>query len=178
MPPPKPQFYSLVTSPVDTLLLTANDRGLTGLYFDGERALNERASQGMLHKPRKPVLTTAKRQLREYFRCKRQKFALPLEPNGTEFQRAVWECIALIPYGETATYAELAIAAGRPGAARAAGGATGSNPIAIIVPCHRVIGTSGALTGFGGGLPRKIKLLRLELGDFRLTGGGNSLVPR
>jgi methylated-DNA-[protein]-cysteine S-methyltransferase len=101
-------------------------------------------------------------QLGEYFAGGRRNFDLPLQPRGTEFQRRVWEELARIPYGVTISYAELAARVGRPGASRAVGRANGTNPIPVIVPCHRVIGSNGALTGFGGGMPLKRALLVLE----------------
>jgi len=112
--------------------------------------------------PRSPLLRACARQLAEYFAGRRNAFELPMAPRGTPFQRRVWDEIARIPYGETVSYAELARRAGAPGAARAAGAATGRNPLAIVVPCHRVIGTSGALTGYAGGVDRKARLLALE----------------
>jgi methylated-DNA-[protein]-cysteine S-methyltransferase len=109
-----------------------------------------------------PVVRETLRQLTEYFAGDRMEFDLPLAPAGTEFQRAVWNALVKIPYGETCSYSDLARAIGRPAAVRAVGAANGSNPIAIIVPCHRVIGSSGKLVGYGGGLPMKRMLLDLE----------------
>lgn len=108
------------------------------------------------------ILDEAERQLREYFEGRRRAFDLPLELSGTPFQRLVWDALLGIPYGEVKTYGELARKIGKPRAARAVGGACHANPIAIIVPCHRVVGTGGALVGFGGGLDVKEKLLDLE----------------
>lgn len=105
-----------------------------------------------------------RRQLDEYFAGERRAFDLPLAPVGTPWQRAVWAALLEVPYGETITYTELAARAGRPGAARAAGAANGQNPISVVMPCHRVIGTSGSLTGYGGGLDAKGWLLALERG--------------
>ncbi|MNE36295.1 Methylated-DNA--protein-cysteine methyltransferase [compost metagenome] len=107
-------------------------------------------------------LDEAVRQLDEYFAGKRQKFDLRLAPRGTEFQREVWQALLDIPFGRTTCYAELAERIGRPKAMRAVGAANGANPIAVIIPCHRVIGRDGSLTGYGGGLERKELLLRLE----------------
>jgi methylated-DNA-[protein]-cysteine S-methyltransferase len=109
-----------------------------------------------------PVIRETLRQLAEYFRGERTEFDLPLDPKGTGFQRAVWKALLEIPYGETCSYGDLARAIGRPAAVRAVGAANGSNPIAIIIPCHRVIGASGKLVGYGGGLPMKRMLLDLE----------------
>ncbi len=111
-----------------------------------------------------PLLLEAQRQLAAYFAGELHLFELPLAPEGTPFQRAVWEAVAAIPYGETRTYAEIAAVVGRPRAARPVGQAVGANPLPLIVPCHRVVGQGGALTGYGGGLERKTALLALESG--------------
>ncbi len=108
------------------------------------------------------ALAPALTQLREYFACTRHEFDLPLDLRGTPFQRAVWEQIARIPYGTTTTYGQIARGVGRPKAARAVGGANGANPLPIIIPCHRVVGARGALTGYGAGLTIKASLLQLE----------------
>ncbi|MEJ2284099.1 MAG: methylated-DNA--[protein]-cysteine S-methyltransferase [Desulfobacterales bacterium] len=105
------------------------------------------------------------KQLGEYFKGQRQEFFLNLEPAGTEFQKSVWRHLAKIPYGKTATYGEVAEAIGKPGASRAVGSANGKNPIAIIIPCHRIIGSDGSLTGYGGGLWRKRWLIGFERGE-------------
>ena len=104
----------------------------------------------------------ATRQLQEYFDGERRQFSLPLAPRGTEFQRRVWAALAEIPYGETRSYGELATALGRPGASRAVGMANGRNPISIVVPCHRVVGANGSITGYAGGVERKVYLLDFE----------------
>jgi O-6-methylguanine DNA methyltransferase len=109
-----------------------------------------------------PLLDKVQLELREYFAGKRREFGLPLDLRGTEFQRAIWRAIADIPYGDTRTYSEIARRAGRPAAVRAAGGATGANPVPILVPCHRVIAAQGKLGGFSGGLDAKRRLLALE----------------
>jgi len=109
-----------------------------------------------------PLLLDAADQLRAYFAGKLREFDLPLAPRGTPFQLSVWDAVSAIPYGSTATYAEIAAAVGRPSACRAVGAANGRNPLPVIVPCHRVIGAAGALTGYGGGLERKRFLLDLE----------------
>jgi methylated-DNA-[protein]-cysteine S-methyltransferase len=115
------------------------------------------------------ALAEPRRQLDEYLAGERNAFDLPLRPHGSPFQLAVWEALCQIPYGETISYGELADRVGRPGAARAVGLANGRNPIAIVVPCHRVIGASGSLTGYGGGLERKRFLLELEAGRLALV---------
>jgi methylated-DNA-[protein]-cysteine S-methyltransferase len=117
-----------------------------------------------------PVVRETLRQLAAYFAGELKEFDLPLDPKGTEFQRAVWDRLLQIPYGETRTYSDIARAIGKPLAVRAVGAANGSNPIAIIVPCHRVIGKSGKLVGFGGGLPMKRMLLDLETEHAHLFG--------
>jgi methylated-DNA-[protein]-cysteine S-methyltransferase len=109
-----------------------------------------------------PILGEAERQLSEYFAGKRTHFELPLEPQGTEFQKKVWGRLRKIPFGKTRSYLQIARAIGSPRACRAVGGATGKNPLSIVIPCHRVIGANGTLTGFGGGLETKAKLLALE----------------
>ena len=109
-----------------------------------------------------PLIKKAAEQIEEYLAGKRKKFSLPLAPHGTEFQTAVWQALRSIPYGETRSYGEIAALIGRPKAVRAVGMANHCNPIVIIVPCHRVIGSSGDLTGYGGGLPLKKRLLELE----------------
>ena len=110
-----------------------------------------------------PVLTEAHRQLAEYFAGERRVFALPLRPSGTEFQRRVWEVLATVPWGTTTTYGALAARLGLPpGASRAVGAANGANPLPVVLPCHRVVGSDGRLTGYAGGLERKAALLRLE----------------
>jgi methylated-DNA-[protein]-cysteine S-methyltransferase len=108
------------------------------------------------------LLQTAAAQLEEYFALRRRGFDLPLRPHGTPFQLSVWDELRRIPYGETRSYLDLAQALGKPGAVRAVGAANGANPIGILIPCHRVIGSDGSLTGFGGGLPLKRRLLELE----------------
>lgn len=140
---------------------TASGTALTGLYFEGGRhapAIDPAWREDAAH----PVLVACAAQLREYLDGARRAFELPLAPAGTAFQQAVWREIARVPYGETVTYAELARRAGCGGAARAAGAATGRNPLSIVVPCHRVVGSKGALTGYAGGLERKAWLLDLE----------------
>jgi methylated-DNA-[protein]-cysteine S-methyltransferase len=143
-----------VATPIGLLLLSADDGRLTGVAFA--------ASAG----PRstEPLLLEAEAQLDAYFAAELERFELPLALRGTEFQRSVWEALLEIPYGSTTTYSELAAAIGRPSACRAVGAANGRNPLAVIVPCHRVIGAAGGLTGYGGGLERKRRLLALEAG--------------
>jgi methylated-DNA-[protein]-cysteine S-methyltransferase len=147
----------LEPTPVGPLLLTASDDALTGLWFGVKPVPGARDDSH-------PVLGTAAAQLGEYFAGARRDFDLPLAPAGTPFQLTVWEQLRLIPYGTTTSYGELARRVGNPAASRAVGLANGRNPIAIIVPCHRVIGANGSLTGFGGGMAAKRTLLDLECG--------------
>lgn len=142
---------------------TATDAGLTGIYFRGGRHAPP-IDPAWREAPADAVLAACARQLAEYLAGRRTTFELPLAAAGTPFQRAVWRQIARIPYGGTLTYADIAQALGAPAAARAVGAATGRNPLSIVVPCHRVVGSGGALTGYAGGLERKARLLALERG--------------
>ena len=148
--------FVVVQSPVGDLTLTEENGALTGLYF-GWRSLE--GEEGLT-----ALLERASRQLEEYFAGKRKQFDLPLSLRGTEFQRQVWAALRDIPYGETRSYGQIAQAVGRPKAVRAVGMANHRNPISIIVPCHRVVGADGSLTGYGGGLENKKFLLALERG--------------
>lgn len=150
--------YSVMPSPVGDLLLTMSGDELTGLYMTPHPT--EVESQG--YERDDEALADVRRQLEEYWRGERQDFAVPLAPRGTTFQKDVWEALLAIPYGKTASYSEIAARVGNPKACRAVGLANGRNPISIIVPCHRVIGADGSLTGYGGGLDRKMVLLDLE----------------
>ena len=153
--------YKLMNSPIGPLRLLASEKGLAGVYFERTRP-RRRQPDGGVEDAKHPVLVEAERQLREYFAGKREAFDLELDFAGTAFQRAVWKALLTIPFGQTRSYAEIAKQIGRPSACRAVGAANGANPVAIIAPCHRVIGSTGALTGFGGGLDVKAQLLRLE----------------
>lgn len=156
---PGARYYAQIESPVGPVLLAADDAGLRQIEFvKGKRAVQ---SAPVLSGNCAP-LQEAIRQLKAYFAGKLEKFDLPLAPEGTSFQREVWKRLCEIPYGETISYGELARRIGNPKASRAVGLANGSNPIAIVIPCHRVIGSNGKLTGYGGGLPLKEKLLALE----------------
>jgi methylated-DNA-[protein]-cysteine S-methyltransferase len=148
-------------SPMGTMLLAASDRGLAGVWFVGQRHGPD--SSGWRADPEHPVLRQAIAQLQAYFAGERQEFDLPLDLQaGTPFQQDVWDALRRIPRGGTTSYAELARRLGKPQAARAIGAAVGRNPVSIVVPCHRVLGTGGALTGYAGGLERKTALLQLE----------------
>jgi len=153
--------YRLMNTPVGTLRLIASDKGLAGVWF--ERTRPGRAQpRGDVENAKHPVLVETERQLREYFAGTRRSFDLPLDFVGTPFQRSVWKALLTIPFGQTRSYGEIAKQVGRPSASRAVGAANGRNPLPIVAPCHRVIGSTGALTGFGGGLDVKEQLLRLE----------------
>ena len=152
-----------VPSPLGEILLVADATGeaLCGLYLAGQKYFPTGASQWSERRSL-PLLRDVAAQLREYFAGARERFDVALAPAGTPFQRSVWSEIAKVPFGETISYAELARRCGRPAAVRAAGAATGRNPITVIIPCHRIVGSAGALTGYAGGLERKRKLLELE----------------
>ncbi|ANF56311.1 methylated-DNA--[protein]-cysteine S-methyltransferase [Halotalea alkalilenta] len=153
-------FYTYIRSPVGRLLLAADDEGLRLIEFEHPRhpyRLGDDWREG-----EHPLLDLARTQLDEYFNQGRRRFELKLAPRGTEFQRRVWSALATIGYGETLSYAGLAARIDAPRAVRAVGAANGRNPLPIVLPCHRVIGTDGSLTGFGGGLPVKRYLLELE----------------
>jgi methylated-DNA-[protein]-cysteine S-methyltransferase len=130
---------------------------------------------GAVRRPDQPPLPEVRRQLAEYFAGVRRAFTLPLAPHGTDFERRVWRALAAIPYGETRSYAGVAAAIGRPTACRAVGRANGRNPIAVVIPCHRVIGSDGSLTGYGGGLDLKRFLLDLEGGRRAAPGAAPQL---
>jgi methylated-DNA-[protein]-cysteine S-methyltransferase len=153
-------YWTTIDSPLGPLLLTADEKGITGLHMDGEAHGPTQPGNNWVEDA--PRFTAARHQLEEYFAGVRTEFDLPLRPVGTPFQQEVWAALQTIPYGEVRSYGEIAEQIGRPGASRAVGLANGRNPIAVIVPCHRVIGASGALTGYGGGLDRKLLLLDLE----------------
>ncbi len=153
-------YYDAFESPIGTLTVAADGDGrLHHILFPSNRHPTAGRDQ-WLHDPRPAA--EARRQLLDYLRGERTGFELPLAPSGTEFQVHVWQTLAQIPYGRTWSYAQLAARVGRPSASRAVGAANGRNPLPIVLPCHRVIGANGALTGFGGGLPTKLALLRLE----------------
>lgn len=154
--------WDTMASPIGILLLTGTREGLTGLYLE----TGGTASDAVMSAVRDPAaFTEAKRQLQEYFDGSRREFSLPLLPEGTPFQQMVWEALRDIPYGTTISYQELAGRIGADKAVRAVGAANGANPIPIIIPCHRVIGADGSLTGYGGGIERKRWLLDHEAGQ-------------
>ena len=160
--------YEWMESPVGRLLLVADELGLRQLLFAEGRTpprLEGSWSEGGACL-REPI-----RQMEAFFAGERRRFDLPLKPEGTGFQQRVWSALQEIPFGETVSYGELALRVGNPAASRAVGLANGSNPIAIIIPCHRVIGTNGKLTGYGGGLEKKRWLLDFERSQLRLAFG-------
>jgi len=155
--------YTYVPSPIGTLLLTSDGAALTGLLMEPHRI-----EEGWVRSDDAAPFPDARRQLAAYFEGSLREFDLPLAPSGTAFQARVWEELLRIPYGRTLSYGQLASRIGKPGAARAVGLANGRNPIAVIVPCHRVIGADGSATGYGGGLERKAVLLGIEGVTLRL----------
>jgi methylated-DNA-[protein]-cysteine S-methyltransferase len=154
-------FYSHVESPVGRLLMTSDGTALTGLYFHGGPD-TPRRDNGWVADDGAPPFQLVRDQLDEYWRGARRAFDLPTRPAGTPFQQRVWQAIAEVPFGTTISYRDLAVRAGSSRGSRAAGLATGRNPISIIIPCHRIVGSNGSLTGYGGGLDRKRLLLELE----------------
>ena len=158
---PQRYFSKVVDSPVGQLTLVASERGLAAILWENDNPrrvpLGEVSESGD-----HPVLLETERQLREYFAGQRKEFALPMDFRGTEFQRKVWHALLAIPFGQTRSYAQIAAQIGCPAAVRAVGAANGRNPLSIIAPCHRVVGSNGKLTGFAGGLEAKAKLLSLE----------------
>lgn len=154
-------YLSTCASPLGRIVLTSDGASLTGLYLERARVGPTDETDREVRDDAAPFAET-KRQLAAYFAGTLTEFDLPLAPSGTPFQRRVWEALRAIPYGETISYAELAGLVGAPGAARAVGAANGRNPISIVVPCHRVVGSGGALTGYSGGLDRKAALLEFE----------------
>jgi methylated-DNA-[protein]-cysteine S-methyltransferase len=148
-------IYTYVETPIGAILIAGDETAIVEIHFAGAEPQPDWT--------RHPAaLREAANQLRAYFAGERQTFDLPLAPRGTEFQQSVWSALQKIPYGETTTYSTIAERIGRPAAIRAVGAANGANPIPIVIPCHRVIGASGSLTGFGGGLDVKRQLLAME----------------
>ncbi|ATY33261.1 methylated-DNA--[protein]-cysteine S-methyltransferase [Sphingomonas psychrotolerans] len=150
-----------IPSPIGVLTLVARDDRLTAILWENDDPGRVRLG-AMIDDPDHPILCETERQLALYFAGKLDAFTVPLDFSGTAFQKSVWKALLAIPFGETRSYGEIARQLGRPGAARAVGAANGRNPISIIAPCHRVIGASGKLTGFAGGLEAKRYLLGLE----------------
>ena len=154
-------LQSRYDSPLGRIILAATDEQLVGVWFDGQRHQPDSSTWPVVTDH--PVLQLAKTQLSEYFAGQRTTFELPLAlDRGTDFQQTVWRALLSVPSGATVTYGELSQRVGKPAAVRAVGGAVGRNPLSIVVPCHRVLGANGALTGYAGGLERKTALLHLE----------------
>ncbi len=161
--------YCLVESPIGPLTLVGDGEALSGLYMELHTPAARPVPSQSIRDDR--AFATARTQLAEYFAGERTAFDLPLRLTGTPFQLEVWSALQAVPYGETVSYGELARRIGQPAAVRAVGLANGRNPVSIVVPCHRVIGSNGSLTGYGGGLDRKRHLLGLEAGRFALAVG-------
>lgn len=156
--------FTVMQSPLASLgplTLTAEGDALTGIWFDAHD-IKPAARAQWVQDDALEILQQTRQQLTEYFAGQRQQFDLNLQPKGTEFQRAVWQQLLGVDFGKTSTYGTLAQAIGKPNASRAVGAAVGANPLSIIVPCHRIIGRNGSLTGYAGGLARKVTLLKLE----------------
>jgi methylated-DNA-[protein]-cysteine S-methyltransferase len=163
--------YKMIESPVGKLKLIASDNGLAAILWEKDDP--RRVRLGPIEPdPNNRFLKQAETQLKAYFKGELKKFTVPLDFKGTDFQKSVWAALLTIPFGETRSYSEIAKQIGRPEASRAVGAANGRNPISIIAPCHRVLGTNGKLTGFAGGLEAKDQLLRLEGHDPHLGLGG------
>ncbi|QOL26851.1 methylated-DNA--[protein]-cysteine S-methyltransferase [Thalassotalea sp. LPB0316] len=158
-------YFSTYQSPFGNIALTATDKGLAALAFQAGEAAIERDLNWQTDEQK---FSQVKQQLDQYFTGSRREFELALDPKGTPFQQRVWQALCQIKMGETASYAELAQAINNPKAVRAVGSANGANPIALIIPCHRVIGTNGKLTGYAGGLALKAKLLMHEGAQFKV----------
>lgn len=160
------RYTAWYASPLGRVLLAADGAGLTGLWFEGQKYF-ARGLETVHEEINTPVFDEVKRWLDLYFSGRRPDFTPPLRPCGTAFQQTVWKLLQDIPYGETTSYGALALRAAEKtqavrASARAVGGAVGRNPISILIPCHRVVGANGSLTGYAGGIERKIELLRLE----------------
>ena len=158
--------YMYMESPVGALKLVAHDQALVAVMWDNEDHKRVRLAE-LIENIQHPMLLKVKQQLEQYFAGQRQQFNLPLDFQGTDFQQQVWRALLTIPYGETRSYKDIALQIGNEKAMRAVGAANGRNPISIIAPCHRVIGSGGALVGFAGGLDKKQILLSLEQGQIQ-----------
>lgn len=164
-------YYERRETPLGKVLLAASDDDLIGLWFEGQKYEATPDAQWM-HRPSAAVLQRAARQLDGYFSGQRKAFDLQLDLRGTDFQCAVWRQLQRIPFGQTLTYGQLAAKLGRPAAVRAAAAAVGRNPVSVVVPCHRVLGSDGSLTGYAGGLDKKQALLQIEGLALPLAGAG------
>ena len=169
--------FKVVPSPIGKLKLVAGDSGLVAILWENDSPRRVRLSE-LLEAPDHPILLRTEKELEEYFAGDRDSFTIPLDMRGTDFQKRVWQALLGIPFGQTRTYRQLANQLGNPTATRAVGAANGRNPLAILVPCHRVIGSSGKLTGFAGGLDAKAHLLKLEGGEESLFSRRDLQSPR
>jgi methylated-DNA-[protein]-cysteine S-methyltransferase len=158
----KRHVYKHMRSPVGTLTLVAADEGLAAILWENDRPGRVRRLNIEDEEPLHPVLLEAERQLQEYFAGRRRQFTLKLDHSGTAFQRNVWRALGTISFGETRSYTQIAKQIGNPTATRAVGAANNRNPVSIVVPCHRVVGSTGALTGYAGGIEVKARLLAFE----------------
>jgi methylated-DNA-[protein]-cysteine S-methyltransferase len=156
-------YFDFYESPMGRMLIVATDRGLSGLYFVDQKYYRE-VGRDWLRGEHNQIIRETACELSEFFAGERKKFDVTLAAEGTSFQASIWRAISSVEYGDSITYLELARRAGHPQAVRAAGTATGRNPITIIVPCHRIVGSDGSLTGYAGGLERKRALRELEGG--------------
>jgi methylated-DNA-[protein]-cysteine S-methyltransferase len=163
--------YTYTASPLGRILLTCDGSSLTGLYLAGQKYEPQPENDWTRDDPL-PLFVATAAQLAEYFAGSRTRFDLPLAPTGTPFQQQVWRRLEAIPYGTLISYGTIARELGKPKATRAVGAAVGRNPISIIIPCHRVVGSNGTLTGYAGGIERKEALLRLEAGDTQAVMAG------
>ena len=152
--------HKVIASPVGPLTLVANEKSLVAVLWENDNY--DGKSAGSQASRKHPVLSKAAKQLKEYFAGKRKNFDLPIEFYGTDFQKRVWSALAKIPFGKTRSYGDLAKTISAPKASRAVGAATGKNPLSIVIPCHRLVGKNGTLTGFAGGLETKAQLLLIE----------------
>ncbi|MFM0731748.1 methylated-DNA--[protein]-cysteine S-methyltransferase [Paraburkholderia sediminicola] len=165
--------YKLMNSPVGELKLVASDNRLAAILWENDKPNRVRLPE-MVEADDRPILLETERQLNEYFAGTRDRFDLELDFRGTDFQKKVWAALLTIPFGETRSYSDIATQIGNINAVRAVGAANGRNPISIVAPCHRVIGASGDLTGFAGGLANKMFLLSLEAGQTSLEAAADS----
>lgn len=154
-------YYQYINSPVGQLKLVANEKNLVAILWENDDPKRVKLYP-LQEKHDHPIIVETEKQLRDYFAGKLKKFILKMDFQGTDFQKSVWAALLTIPYGETRSYGQIAQQIGRPKAVRAVGAANGKNPISIIAPCHRVIGATGKLVGFAGGLEKKVYLLNLE----------------
>ena len=152
-------YFTVMPCELGDVTIQTTDNGISGIWFETYKTMPEKLGE---RADDHPMLIQAVMQLQEYFAAKRQRFELPIDVQGTEFQKQVWQALTLIPYGKTSSYSQIAESIGNPKAVRAVGAANGKNPVSIVVPCHRVIGSNGKLTGYAGGTERKARLLKLE----------------